>query len=101
MWQNIKEDIQVIFQRDPASRSVWQIALAYPGFHAMLLYRLTHWLWQRNLYTLASVVSHIGRFFNGIQLHPGARSGRRFCIDNEMGKVIGKTAKIGESIEHN
>ena len=91
MWQNIKEDIQVIFQRDPALRSVWEIALAYPGFHAMLLYRLAHWLWQRDLQTLARVVSHMGRFLTGIEIHPGAKIGRRFFIDHGMGVVIGET----------
>src|SRR5882724_4996515 len=98
MWQNIKEDIQVIFQRDPASRSVWEIALAYPGFHAMLLYRLAHWLWQRNLWTLARVVSHIGRFLTGIEIHPGAKIGRRFFIDHGMGVVIGETTEIGDDV---
>ena len=81
MWQNIKEDIQVISQRDPALRSVWEIALAYPGFHAILLHRLAHWLWQRQITTLARFVSHIGRFLTGIEIHPGAKIGRRFFPD--------------------
>jgi serine O-acetyltransferase len=98
MWQNIKEDIQVIFQRDPASRSVWEIALAYPGFHAVRLHRLAHWLWQRNLWTLARVVSHLGRFLTGIEIHPGAKIGRRFFIDHGMGVVIGETTEIGDDV---
>ena len=96
MWQSIKEDIQVIFQRDPALRSAWEVALAYPGFHAVLIYRLAHWLWQRNLTTLARFVSHVGRFLTGIEIHPGATIGRRVFIDHGMGVVIGETAEVGD-----
>ena len=98
MWQNIKEDIQVISQRDPALRSVWEIALAYPGFHAILLHRLAHWLWQRQLTTMARFVSHIGRFLTGIEIHPGAKIGRRFFIDHGMGVVVGETTEIGNDV---
>src|SRR5262249_61958646 len=98
MWQNIKEDIQVIAQRDPALRSVWEIALAYPGFHAILLHRLAHWLWQRQLTTLARFVSHIGRFLTGIEIHPGAKIGRRFFIDHCMGCVIAATSGTGNCV---
>ena len=98
MWERIKEDIQVISQRDPALRSVWEIALAYPGFHAVLLHRLAHWLWQRNLTTLARFISHVGRFLTGIEIHPGAKIGRRFFIDHGMGVVIGETTEIGDDV---
>ncbi|MGH7816827.1 MAG: serine O-acetyltransferase, partial [Candidatus Binatia bacterium] len=98
MWQSIREDIQVIFQRDPALRSAWEVALAYPGFHAILIYRLAHWLWQRELTTLARFVSHIGRFLTGIEIHPGAKIGRRFFIDHGMGVVIGETSEIGDDV---
>src|SRR5262249_31807858 len=98
MWQNIKEDIQVIAQRDPALRSVWEIALAYPGFHAILIYRLAHWFWQRGLTTFARFVSHLGRFFTGIEIHPGAKIGRRCFIDHGMGVVIGETSEIGNDV---
>src|SRR4030095_16032413 len=98
MWQNIKEDIQVIAQRDPALRSVWEIALAYPGFHAILLHRLAHWLWQLHLTPLARFVSHMGRFLTGIEIHPGAKIGRRFFIDHGMGVVIGETTEIGDDV---
>ncbi|HEY6366129.1 MAG TPA: serine O-acetyltransferase, partial [Candidatus Binatia bacterium] len=98
MWQNIKEDIQVISQRDPALRSVWEIALAYPGFHAILLHRLAHWLWQRQLTTVARFVSHISRFLTGIEIHPGAKIGRRFFIDHGMGVVVGETTEIGDDV---
>jgi serine O-acetyltransferase len=98
MWQTIKEDFQVISQRDPALRSVWEIALAYPGFHAIVLHRWAHWLWQQELTTLARLVSHIGRFLTGIEIHPGAKIGRRFFIDHGMGVVIGETAEIGDDV---
>ncbi len=98
MWQSIKEDFQVIYQRDPALRSVWEIALAYPGFHAIVLHRWAHWLWLQDLTTLARFVSHVGRFLTGIEIHPGAKIGRRFFIDHGMGVVIGETAEIGDDV---
>jgi serine O-acetyltransferase len=98
MWQTLKEDIQVIFQRDPAARSTWEVAVAYPGFHAILIYRLAHWIWQRKLTTLARFVSHVGRFLTGIEIHPGAKIGRRFFIDHGMGVVIGETSEIGNDV---
>jgi serine O-acetyltransferase len=98
MWDRIKEDVQVISQRDPALRSVWEIALAYPGFHAVLLHRIAHWLWQRNFTTLARFISHVGRFLTGIEIHPGATIGRRFFIDHGMGVVIGETSEIGNDV---
>jgi len=98
VWQSIKEDIQVVSQRDPALRSPWEIVLAYPGFHAILIYRLAHGLWRRGLTTLARFVSHIGRFLTGIEIHPGAKIGRRFFIDHGMGVVIGETSEIGDDV---
>jgi len=98
MWQTLKEDIQAVFDRDPAARSVWEVVFAYPGFHAILIYRLAHWLWQRRLTTLGRIVSHIGRFLTGIEIHPGAKIGRRCFIDHGMGVVIGETAEIGDDV---
>jgi serine O-acetyltransferase len=98
MWQTIKEDFQVVSQRDPALRSGWEIALAYPGFHAIVMHRLAHWLWQQGLTTLARFVSHVSRFLTGIEIHPGARIGRRFFIDHGMGVVIGETSEIGDDV---
>jgi serine O-acetyltransferase len=98
MWDSIKEDIQVVFQRDPAVRSAWEVALAYPGFHAVLMHRLAHWLWQRRYTTLARFVSHVGRFLTGIEIHPGATIGRRFFIDHGMGVVVGETTEIGDDV---
>jgi serine O-acetyltransferase len=98
MWQTIREDFQVVSQRDPALRSVWEIALAYPGFHAIVMHRLAHWLWQRGFTTLARFVSHVGRFLTGVEIHPGAKIGRRFFIDHGMGVVIGETSEIGDDV---
>jgi serine O-acetyltransferase len=98
MWPRLKEDIQTVFERDPAARSTWEVAIAYPGFHAILIYRLAHSLWQRKLTTLARFVSHIGRFLTGIEIHPGATIGRRCFIDHGMGVVIGETSEIGDDV---
>jgi serine O-acetyltransferase len=98
MWDNIKEDIEIVFQRDPAARSRWEVVLAYPGFHAILMHRLAHWLWLRRYTTLARLISHIGRFLTGIEIHPGATVGRRFFIDHGMGVVIGETSEIGDDV---
>jgi serine O-acetyltransferase len=98
MLQTLKEDIQVVFQRDPAARNIWEVVLTYPGFHAILIHRLAHWLWLRRLPTLARFVSHVGRFLTGIEIHPGAKIGRRFFIDHGMGVVIGETAEIGDDV---
>jgi serine O-acetyltransferase len=98
MFQTLREDIQVVFQRDPAARNIWEVILTYPGFHAILIHRLAHWLWQRRLPTLARFVSHVGRFLTGIEIHPGAKIGRRFFIDHGMGVVIGETAEIGDDV---
>jgi serine O-acetyltransferase len=93
----LKEDMRVVFERDPAVRSVLEIIFCYPGFHAVLFYRLGHGLWQRKFYFLARLVSHLGRFFTGIEIHPGAKIGRGFFIDHGMGVVIGETAEIGDN----
>lgn len=97
MIATLKEDMRVVFERDPAVRSVLEIIFCYPGFHAVLFYRLGHGLWRRKFYFLARLVSHLGRFFTGIEIHPGAKIGRGFFIDHGMGVVIGETAEIGEN----
>jgi len=98
MFDTIKEDIASVFARDPAARSTFEVLTCYPGFHARLFHRVAHSLWQTNLKWLARFVSHIGRFFTGIEIHPGATIGRRFFIDHGMGVVIGETAEIGEDV---
>lgn len=98
MFDTIRKDIQAVFERDPAARSVLEIIFCYPGFHALLMYRLAHWLWQGRLYLLGRFVSHIGRFLTGIEIHPGARIGPGFFVDHGMGVVIGETAELGEKV---
>ena len=102
MFETIKEDIQVVFERDPASRSALETLIASPGFHAILLHRLNHWLWTKKLYLLARFTAHLSRFLTGVEIHPGASIGRRFFIDHGMGIVIGETSEIGDdcSIYH-
>jgi serine O-acetyltransferase len=96
MFSRLREEIAVVFERDPAARNSWEVITCYPGFHALLVHRLAHWLWGMHLKWLARLVSHLGRFLTGIEIHPGARIGRRFFIDHGMGVVIGETAEIGD-----
>ena len=96
MFDHIKEDIAIVFDRDPAARTHWEILTTYPGVHALLMHRLSHWLWQARLYWLARYMSHIGRFLTGIEIHPGATIGHRVFIDHGMGVVVGETAVIGD-----
>lgn len=96
MFNHLREDISVVFERDPAARSTWEILTTYPGVHALLFHRLANWLWRANLKWLARFISHLGRWFTGIEIHPGATIGRRVFIDHGMGVVIGETAEIGD-----
>jgi serine O-acetyltransferase len=96
MFDQVKEDISVVFERDPAARTRWEILTTYPGVHALLAHRLSHWIWQQRLYWLARFSSHIARWLTGIEIHPGAVIGRRVFIDHGMGVVIGETAVIGD-----
>lgn len=94
--QRMREDIQTVFERDPAARSTLEVFLAYPGLHAVWFHRIAHWLYRRRRYTLARLVSHFSRFLTGIEIHPGAQIGRRFFIDHGLGVVIGETTVIGD-----
>ena len=96
MFARLKEEIGVVFERDPAARNTWEVITCYPGFHAMLFHRLAHWLWGVGLKWLARLVSHGARWLTGIEIHPGATIRRRFFIDHGMGVVIGETAEIGD-----
>ena len=91
-----REDIQSVFDRDPAARNTFEILTAYPGIHAIIFHRLSHRLWNMGLKWLARMLSNIARWFTGIEIHPGAVIGRRFFIDHGMGVVIGETAIIGD-----
>jgi serine O-acetyltransferase len=96
MFARIREDIARIFERDPAARSTWEVITCYPGFHALLIHGLAHWLWCVRMRWLARFVSHVSRFLTGIEIHPGAKVGRRVFIDHGMGVVIGETAELGD-----
>ncbi|MGZ5582154.1 MAG: serine O-acetyltransferase [Usitatibacter sp.] len=96
MFRRIREDIQCVFERDPAARSVWEVLTCYPGFHALQLHRVSHGLWKMGLRWLARFASHIARFLTGVEIHPVATIGRRVFIDHGMGVVIGETAEIGD-----
>jgi serine O-acetyltransferase len=98
MFERIREDIACVFARDPAARSTWEVLTCYPGLKALWGHRISHWLWTHGLRWLARMNSQIARFLTGIEIHPGARIGRRFFIDHGMGVVIGETAEIGDDV---
>ncbi len=96
MFTRLREDIAVVFERDPAARTTWEVLTCYPGLHATVIHRLSHGLWNTGCRWLARFVSHLGRWLTGIEIHPGATIGRRFFIDHGMGVVIGETSEIGD-----
>ncbi len=98
MFRTIRNDLQSVFARDPAARSVWEILLCYPGLHAVWGHRLAHWLWTHRLKLAARWISHAVRWLTGIEIHPGAVIGPGFFIDHGMGVVIGETAEIGRDV---
>ncbi|MBB3232466.1 serine O-acetyltransferase [Halomonas stenophila] len=98
MFQRLREDINSVFARDPAARNFLEVLTNYPGLHALLVHRMTHWLWRHNLKWLARTLSSLARWFTGIEIHPGATIGRRFFIDHGMGVVIGETAEVGDDV---
>ena len=98
IFKRLREDIDSFIARDPAARSRLEVALLYPGFHAILAYRLSHWLWGHDLRFLGRFVSQTARFLTGIEIHPGATIGKRFFIDHGDGVVIGETTHIGDDV---
>jgi len=94
----MREDIQAVFDRDPAARTMLEVVLTYSGLHAIWLHRIAHLLWQRDMKLVGRVVSAFSRFLTGIEIHPGATIGRRLFIDHGMGVVIGETAEIGDDV---
>lgn len=98
MFKTLREDIRTVFAEDPAARNILEVVFLYPGLHALWCHRLAHWLWQHRLRFLARALSHCARFLTGIEIHPGAKIGRRFFIDHGMGVVIGETAEIGDDV---
>ena len=98
MFGTIREQIDAVFTADPAARSALEVFLCYPGFHAVMFHRLAHRIYSAKWYTVARVISQISRGLTGIEIHPGARIGRRFFIDHGMGVVIGETSEIGDDV---
>jgi serine O-acetyltransferase len=95
---SIRRDIHAVFEHDPAAKNVWEIFFAYPGFHARQSHRLAHTLWNWHWPFFPRFISHLGRFFTGIEIHPGAKIGEGFFIDHGMGVVIGETSEIGDNV---
>lgn len=98
MLKRLREDIEVVFKQDPAARSYFEVILTYSGVHAIWAHHLAHWFWKRKMFFLARSVSQVSRFFTGVEIHPGAKIGRRFFIDHGMGIVIGETCEIGDDV---
>ncbi len=97
MFRTFRSDIEIIRERDPAARGILEIFLCYPGFQSIVIHRLSHKLWQLNLPLIPRLLSHVNRFFTGIEIHPGAKIGKKVFIDHGMGVVIGETAEIGNN----
>jgi serine O-acetyltransferase len=98
MFKFLREEIDGMMQRDPAARSRLEVALCYPGFHAIVFHRIAHPLWNRGWKVLARWISQVGRFMTGIEIHPGATIGRSFFVDHGMGVVVGETSVIGDNV---
>ncbi|MBM4324689.1 MAG: serine O-acetyltransferase [Deltaproteobacteria bacterium] len=96
MWERLKEDIQMIKERDPAAKNYVEILFCYPGLHAAWFHRIAHGLYLRKWYTIARLISHLSRWMTGIEIHPGVKIGRRLFIDHGMGVVMGETTEIGD-----
>lgn len=103
VFKHLYEDAKNILEKDPASRNILEVIILYPGFHALVFHKLSHFLYKKKCFFLARLISQIARFFTGIEIHPGAKIGRRLFIDHGMGIVIGETATIGNdcTIYHN
>lgn len=98
MFRRLREDVRAVMTKDPAAKSFLEALLCYPGIHALWMHRITHWLWERRLRLLARVLAHIVRRRTGVEIHPGARIGRRVVIDHGMGIVIGETTEVGDDV---
>lgn len=98
MLKSLREDVQAVWERDPAARSIWEILTCYAGLHAVWGYRLAHWCWLHELKLLGRIISQITRSWSGVEIHPGARIGNGFFIDHGMGVVIGETAEVGDNV---
>jgi len=97
-FETIKEDVQIVFRKDPAARGVMEVLTCYPGLHAIWIHRIAHFLWGKKWFFCARLLSHVSRFLTGIEIHPGAKIGRHFFIDHGSGVVIGETSEIGDEV---
>lgn len=102
-FKSLYEDAKNIKSKDPATKNILEVIILYPGFHILIFYRIAHFLYNHKLFFIARLISQLGRFFTGIEIHPGAKIGKRLFIDHGMGIVIGETATIGDdcTIYHN
>ncbi|MDK2888179.1 serine O-acetyltransferase [Desulfofundulus australicus DSM 11792] len=98
MFKQLKRDIQAVFERDPAAKSLLEVLLCYPGLHAIIMHRIAHFFYRKRLFTIARLISHISRFLTQIEIHPGAKIGQGLFIDHGAGVVIGETAEIGDNV---
>ena len=98
VFKTLREDIDGYLERDPAARGALEVMLCYPGFHALMTFRLCHWLWRKRFFLLGRFLAHVGRIMTGIEIHPGAEIGKRFVIDHGCGVVVGETAVIGDDV---
>ena len=98
MLNTIREDIRTAFDRDPATRSSWEVLTCYPGLHAIWMYRIAHVCWSKGFLWFGRFISHVARWLTGIEIHPGATIGKRFFIDHGMGVVIGETSEVGDDV---
>ncbi len=98
MFKRLREDIRTVFEKDPAARSLAEVLLCYPGLHALWFHRLSHFFWTHRLKLMGRLTSHFSRFVTGIEIHPGAKIGRRFFIDHGSGVLIGETAEVGDDV---
>lgn len=97
-FRTIKEDINAVFERDPAAKSFIEVLLCYPGLHAVIIHRISHTLYKKGLVVIPRIISNISRFITGIEIHPGAKLGKKVFIDHGMGVVIGETAEVGDNV---
>ncbi|MDU5951103.1 MAG: serine O-acetyltransferase, partial [Paenibacillus macerans] len=98
MFKRVRSDIQAVFDNDPAARSWFEVIFTYSGLHAIWSHRIAHFFYRRRWFTVARIISQVSRFFTGIEIHPGARIGKRLFIDHGMGVVIGETCEIGDDV---
>nr|WP_263314322.1 serine O-acetyltransferase [Mammaliicoccus sp. Marseille-Q6498] len=98
MFKRVKDDIQMVFEQDPAARSSFEVVMTYSGLHAIWSYLIANWFFKRKMYFIARTISQVSRFFTGVEIHPGATIGKRLFIDHGMGIVIGETCRIGNNV---